>query len=518
MHGRAPVPTTMPTPAWRYGAALIGLAWGLQAYAIWSNEYLPLVDLPNHMARHYLEAVKLAGGDTGPYYDIEYRLLPNLGADLVLPWLILALGPYVACKLFLSLAVFLYWLGPAWFIAQQGAYRPSAVAAALLLLPFSFSGQFYWGFLNYYSGFGLAFLVLVHFTCLLRQDRLRLGHLILHAFLVTLLFIWHLAPWTIYCVIMGCFVVSDSWQRYRRGLDRLATLLSRASLFLAPVFPGLLLLTYYSASSESGVDPTVAYIWGGWLRKVTLPGSLFRSYDRWIDLAVTALWISGSVMWFGKSLLRWRWSSLHLCLAALTVFYFLMPFQLGGTSDSDGRVLPSILVCTVALATFGTVKHWRWGSVLLGLGIVLRFTSIASTWHGFSEEMATHATAFESIEPHSRIMPVTLWPAPSKDYPERHFPAWIVLSKNVFVPIPLSGADQFTLRLLRPAPLYLRRHASGFEIVDGTIRDHYDYVWLYNPAGQAVRVPPSFERIFSATHVTVWRIGASERVSALSSP
>src|SRR5262245_14945578 len=73
---------------WACALILVAVSWALQGYAIWSSQYLPLVDLPNHMARHYLEAVKLSGGDIGPYYDLELRLLPNLGADLILPFLI----------------------------------------------------------------------------------------------------------------------------------------------------------------------------------------------------------------------------------------------------------------------------------------------------------------------------------------------------------------------------------------------------------------------------------------------
>src|SRR5262245_18064382 len=92
-----------------YGLFLIGLAWLLQAWAIWSCTYPPLIDLPNHMARHYLEATKWSGGEIGPFYDVEYRLVPNLGGDLLVPFLILLLGPYLACKVFLTIAVFLYW-------------------------------------------------------------------------------------------------------------------------------------------------------------------------------------------------------------------------------------------------------------------------------------------------------------------------------------------------------------------------------------------------------------------------
>src|SRR5262245_5730125 len=121
-----PVPTRSRASYWCFGLALVLLAWALQVYALWSRNYVPLVDLPNHMARHHLEYVKLSGGDLPPFYEVEYRVLPNLGGDLMVPLLMTVLEPATACKLFLTLSVLLYWLGPALFILQHGGYRPPA--------------------------------------------------------------------------------------------------------------------------------------------------------------------------------------------------------------------------------------------------------------------------------------------------------------------------------------------------------------------------------------------------------
>jgi hypothetical protein len=505
---------------WLGALMLIGAAWALQAYAIWAIEYLPLVDLPNHMARHYLEAVKLSGGDVGPYYDFELRLLPNLGADLVLPFLILSLGPSVACKLFLTVAVFVYWLGPAWFIAQQGGYRQPALAAALLLLPFSFSGQFYWGFLNYYSGFGLAFLLLVHFSWLSRQERLRPAQLLLHAALVMLLFVWHLAPWTIYGVIMGCLAIAELFKQYRLQGRPLGPALIRFVVLMLPAMPSVVLLAVYSRSNAVGVNPAAGYVWGGWERKLLLPGSLFRGYDIHLDFVVAALWIAGMVVWFGRGwIARWRWSALHLCLAALCALYLIMPFQLGGTLDSDGRLVPSLMVCAVALLGAVSLQRFRTGAVLLGLCLLLRYGSVVHSWKGYDREMQAHAAGFACIEPESRVMSVTLWPTPAKEYPERHFLSWIILSKNVLVPTQFAGRDQTILRVLAPKPQYLSRHDGAAEIPDGPIRQHYDFVWVYNPAGQVLRMPDSFACVFSSSGVSVWRItpGAESSQAAAAS-
>ena len=150
------------SPIWRWATALVLATWLGQAYVIWSPVYPPLVDLPDHMARHYLEARAMAGHELPAHYAIVYRVVPNLGGDLLVPLLLCVLDPLPAAKVFLTLSVWLYWLGPALFILRLGRYQPAALLAAMLWLPFVFSSQFFWGFLNYYSGFGLAFLVLTH--------------------------------------------------------------------------------------------------------------------------------------------------------------------------------------------------------------------------------------------------------------------------------------------------------------------------------------------------------------------
>lgn len=504
---------------WVMGSALVGLAVGLQAYAIWANEYLPLVDLPNHMARHYLEAVHLAGGDIGPFYALEFRLVPNLGADLILPFLILAFGPHAACKLFLTAAVFLYWLGPAWFVAQQGGYRRPALVAALLLLPFSFTGQFYWGFLNFYSGFGLAFLLLVHLGWLMRQVVPRPGQYLLHVALVTLLFLWHLAPWTIYGAIASCLVAADALGRYRQNPGRRAAILRRGAGCLAPLVPAFLLLVGYSLGNAVGVNPAAGYTWGGVPRKLLLPGSLFRGYDFRVDVAVALLWAGGIVIMFGTSLVRgWRWSPLQLCLAGLVAFFIVMPFRLGGTLDADGRVVPALLVCAVGILGSLSVTRVRAGAVLLGLCVVLRYGSVAYSWNEFGKEMQTHAGGLAALEPQCRVMPVVIIPEHSKVYPETHFVSWALLSKNVLVPTLFAFHDQQPLRITAPHRLLVRRTAEAVDVSEGVIAEGYDYLWVYNPAGKTVRVPEAFERVFAATSVSLWRLRSSEGVAARTAP
>src|ERR1700683_3947652 len=112
------IPATLrersPATAWqgRCAVGIVLLTWLAQACIIWTPTYPPLVDLPDHMARHYLEAQTLAGQPLPDGYAVVWGVLPNLGGDFLIPLLLLVMSPLTAAKGFLTLSVWLYWLGP----------------------------------------------------------------------------------------------------------------------------------------------------------------------------------------------------------------------------------------------------------------------------------------------------------------------------------------------------------------------------------------------------------------------
>ena len=502
----SPVRQTAMLPWW-IACALVALTWGLELYALWSHPYVPLIDLPNHMARHYLESVWLRGGELPPFYAVEWRPLPNLGADFVIPVLMLAFRPEIACKVFLTLSVLLYWLGPALFLMECLDRKPQALAASLLLLPWTFTDQFFWGFLNYYSAVGLAFLVLAHHLRLSKRERVPVGGLLLHAALVVLLYFWHLAPWVLYCIIVGCRVAADLF----RGPDDFWARLVRAVRALAPLVPSVLLFTVYFLGNHS-VNPDSGWDWGGWGRKLLGPLRIFAGYDPRIDLPACLLWAAAVVVTFAaprfKDLSR-GW--IPLALTVLAALYLLLPFQLGSTSDADTRVPPVLFVLALAAVGAAPLRRPRLGAVLLAACLLLRFGSILHAWDGLCGRLDAEARSFAVFRPGDRVLPVVLLPKRTKNYPEYHFAAWAAPDRGVFLPTLFTLPDQQPLRIVPPFAFAagLPKGCDGPDactLREAPLRDKYDYIWLYNPAGKAVRAPASFSRVFSEGALTVWRV------------
>src|SRR5512141_440423 len=66
----------------------------------------PLVDYPNHLARTYVLFKDGADG-LNAFYQVHYRPLPNLAADIVTPLLMHFLSPLWAGKIFVVLTLLL---------------------------------------------------------------------------------------------------------------------------------------------------------------------------------------------------------------------------------------------------------------------------------------------------------------------------------------------------------------------------------------------------------------------------
>ena len=113
-------------------------------------------DYPAHIAGFYLIA---GGAKTMPlaaYYAIHWVLVPNLASELIVPLLAKLLAVESAAKLFLSVAIAMWVLGPA---AIQRALFGRIGLAPLAGAFFAYNANFTWGFFNYYFATGLCFLV-----------------------------------------------------------------------------------------------------------------------------------------------------------------------------------------------------------------------------------------------------------------------------------------------------------------------------------------------------------------------
>src|ERR1700733_15175820 len=103
-------------------------------------------DYPAHLASFYL----LAGGAKSPilahFYRVHWAWVPNLAAEVIVPFLAAILGLPGAAALFLASAVIFWVLGAG--AVQWALYRRVGIAPLFASI-FAYNANFMWGFINY---------------------------------------------------------------------------------------------------------------------------------------------------------------------------------------------------------------------------------------------------------------------------------------------------------------------------------------------------------------------------------
>jgi len=464
------------------------------------------------MARLDLEARWLGGNEPSPFYRVEYQVLPNLGCDLVVPPLILAFGPHNAGRIFLLFSVVVVWLGPAFYIVEGTENHPGRIRAGLMLLPFVFGGLFYQGLLSWYSGVGLAFLVLGHQRWLAKRGVARISDYLIHSALVSLLFLWHLSAWFIYGVVLLCHVSTECLGR--KAARSLGDPVPSRTLFsLLAALPSFILLLIYKVNTGTrfAVDPRLGYDWGSWsskLRGLTAP---FLSYDRRIDLLVGLLWLLAFLAWF-----RIQVPPLRPCAANLTAaviffaLYWIMPSKLGSTAGADGRVLPAVFICVLAVISELPTPGMLLGGLLLTSCVLVRQIEVELSWNRISGRLQSYSEAFQDLPPGSKVLPVILLPHWGIEYVDRGFHSWAAVERGVFVPGLWTIPGQHPLR--KSVEFEGFRSSGGVtakgqtvELDDPRLLSFYDFLWVLNRSGAKLRVPPAFELLSTRGSLTVWK-------------
>jgi hypothetical protein len=484
------------------------IAIGISAHLalLWAWPYPPILDWPNHMARHYLEARALGGTSLPSGYEVSYSLIPNLGADLIVPVLLQMFPLTVASRLFLTFNVLVCWLGFALFVGRQGARSGNAYGTSLLVLPWLLTGTFFSGFLNYTSGLGLAFLAFCNYLRLFEKDRAPPIQLVLHGALVALLYVWHLAALGIYVILhashflmqmikYGPLIVNHREVR-RKTLSGLAVLLPAGALIVTQK------LTAAPTALEGGI------VWRSAAEKVTTALAFMLSYNVAADVVVTALWVAALVTMVRiEALRRLQLDWLHIATFIFFFLYIFLPLNLGTTWAVDTRVLVPLLICCIALVARMPPRRVVAGATLALIATLVRIAAISVSWGSFVEVNAQHLNFIRQLPVGARIL-VVQFPDVSRFKNDAHVIAWAVPERQAMVSSLFALAGQQPLRVsVNTMGPFAHATLEGMEIdVERVRAASFDYVWCFNPRGKVVAVPAEWSRVYSSPSITIWKI------------
>lgn len=350
-----------------------------------------MADYPNHLARMYATGALDHDPLLSRYYEIDWRLVPDLAADAVVPALATAIGIFAAGKLFVALTLALLATGT--IAVHHALYRRIGLWSLTAFL-FLYNSNFFYGLLNYLFATALALWGTAAWIWL--RDRgplLRAGVSWLFA---VALFFSHFLGVGVYGMAIGCY---ELW-RWRATRPRARHLLRDGAVLLLP-FVLLVPLTLASPT----VDFAQQTEWAFWPDKVLGLYLIFKSYNREAAIAL-ALVVGAAALW-GLLTRRLRPHPAGMVFAALAALVYLaMPTKLMSASLVDTRLPATFLLVFIGMSDWehrGAGEARRFAATLVAL-IVLVLVGITATWTRYQTVMAQFEQSFSRIPPGSRML------------------------------------------------------------------------------------------------------------------
>ena len=391
----------------------------------------PLFDYPNHLARMHLLA---EGGDR--FFQVNWRPLPNLAEDLIVPPLSRVMPLAAAAKAFLVLTLALLAAGPLLLSRSLfGCWSAWPLGGFL----FVYSRSLLWGFLNYLFGLGLALCGAALWTALGgRPWPLRLG---LGAIVATVCYLGHIEAFGCYAVIVAgleapAIVRGRDW---RRALLFLGTLLPAIALYLITVV----------GTGGGGVS------FAGFGRKLDLLFSVFDNYHRPVDVGLFVVVAMGLIgLAATRSLKADRRGA--VALALLAIAYLLLPSQLLTGSGADHRLPAALFLLLFGVTEVSMTRRRAMAlAAVFMILFVVRMGLIEQVWRKADVVYRADLAVLDQIPDGAAV--AVAFPDSALNMvpvPETHLPLLAVIEREAFVPTLFAYPTQQPIRL---APSYRSR-------------------------------------------------------------
>lgn len=505
---------------WLVATVMLAVA---HAWLILASPMPPLHDYPGHLARIHI----MAGLDESPflseYYDYEWRLRHNLGADLIIFVLAQWMPTEAAGRLVVAAIPALTFAGLAMARRKIHGRVDSLI---LLAAPFVFGVWFGWGFLNFCLSVALALISFALWVDLRKASlALRFAGLAAMGFSV---WVSHVAGWAVFGAMIFAWELADAragrgWKPAELGLALGKTVWRCVPLAL----PIVLMAT--SPSADGGLN----FKFGDdfWTSKIEAPlWSLSFTWDR-VDKYCVVLLALAAVL---AAVLRLTTISIGFLLSAGLVFiaFIVSPAEAFGGGSVDVRFLtPFALVAATALAwRTDLAGGWRRTTmVALALGIAAvslgRLAYTAAAFPRYGEEIEENLALIDPMPQGARVLALIVDPMNGGRPPLNLIPDMAVVRRDAYCNLQWGEEAGHTLKTLYPAGG--ARFAGGEGAVidldaDGEstgrlnqlIADEplgsFDYVWIVNTHRAGPVSHPALVLSGATDRTALYRVIAAE--------
>lgn len=401
----------------------------------------PLVDYPNHLARMWILAQNGALPDLAGNYEVAWRLLPNLGMDLVVPALAQVMPLEIAGRLFIALTMLSLVAGT---MTLHRALHGRLGFWPLSALLFLYNAALFWGFLNCLFGIGLFLLT---FSGWIASRHWRAApRILVFAAIASLLLIVHLFAFCLYALAVGSFELGNRLAERKVSLRGFLSLCADGLQFM----PGMLL--WLASLSNAGTSYTK---FGDLAAKIYALRSPFTFGPEAIllDKAILFFCFAFLVSAIAARALKLA-PEMRLPLIAMVLAAAAMPNWASASWLADIRVpvaLPFLIIASSRLEPH-RLRTVRLFAVIALLLLGTRIWAVTESWREIDQRFAEFRTAARAITPGARLLVVAAKPGEARPFQhlpivlagERdevfsHMAALAVIDRSAFIPYLFTG-------------------------------------------------------------------------------
>ena len=499
----------LPHGWWEHPALLTALVLASAIPLLWPD-VPPLVDLPGHLGRYYVQLGIAEDPSLRRFYDFRWALIGNLGVDLLVIPMSRLFGLELAVKL---IAIAIPPMTAAGFLWVAREVHGRVPPTAFFALPLAYCFPFMFGFANFALSMAFAFLAFALWLRLARLGRLRY-RAALFVPLSFLVWITHTFGWG----TLGAMAYSAEFVRqvdHKKGVVKGA---AAAALHCLALTPPILAMLAWRSGEHVGGQTAVWFNW--WLK---LRWVLMALRDRWQEFDYAALAAIGLVLLAG--LLWWKRLQYSRNLAASALFlalvFICLPRIIFGSNYADMRLAPYAIAVALIAIRFRGERLGRAGTVLAALGLLFFTVRTAATTVSFmlyDRDYDRELAAVAQVPRGARLVSFVGVPCRKGWAMSRleHLPALALVRRGAFSNDQWSMSGAQLLTALYPDKGWFSRDPSqqvlsapcrgeNWLTLDQSLallpRAAFDYVWLIRPPPHEARLTAGME--------PVWRSGSS---------
>lgn len=451
----------------------------------------PLLDYPNHLAR----AVVLAFGAGDPIlsqiYAAHWAIIPDLGADLVLPPLLHVLPIFLAGRIVIGCTILLPVFGTIAYSRVIFGTRSAWPLASGLV---AYNGTLLLGLLNFVAAIGFALLLAAGWMAWRESSPWRT--VTLTCIGTVALFFCHLLGLLFFYVLIAGYELERLWSHRAQPAVLLARTATLLPLFAVPF--GLYLMSPLALEPNHTEYLSIA----GKVAQLAFP---FTNYILPLDI-VTGCFVGGFLL-FSIATHHCR-ITLHSGVALLLVsgLYLASPGAFKGTYFVDTRFIVMLgFLLFGALLPTDLPRGARLAAVTVFLVLFgVRMATVAYAWHQHRHDVAGMQSVIASVEPGARVFLTSVPPEQAPDYwrngplarrlsngirVDYHLAALLLIERRAFWPFLFDNPSQQPVETLQPYRALEERARSraghGSLAVPGKVNlCGFDYVLLLEAGGE----------------------------------